>query len=211
MLKSVLVADSHSLLSQRHTEWEAELLAVESPPASIPSLPQAGNASTAAGTVSSGIQSPRAYYRPNRPRPGRFVDVLAQVSSSSSTHAETSSSSLQAGTSSTSSTSSTPRNTSATGRVSHGIESETIRQYNHRLAEFLRALETPHYDHKIPAEREMLLRRIGRVLEGLKEYPFKIESAEQALDAGIEGIGSKRSGLVRFSFHLILFRVLSLL
>jgi hypothetical protein len=57
----------------------------------------------------------------------------------------------------------------------------------------------------------MLLRRIGRVLEGLKEYPLKIESAEQALDAGIKGIGSKRSGLVRFSFHLILFSVLSLL
>jgi hypothetical protein len=134
MLKSVLVADSHSLPSQRHTEWEAELLAVESPPASIPSLPHAGTASTAAGTVSPGIQLPRAvqyYYRPKRPRPGRFVDVLAQVSSSSSTHAGTSSSSLHAGTSSTSSTSSTQRNTLAAGRVSHSIESETIRQYNH--------------------------------------------------------------------------------
>jgi hypothetical protein len=79
MLKSVLAADSHSLSSQRHTEWEAEHLAVESPPASIPSSPHAGTASTAAGTVSPGIKSQRAvqYYRPKRPRPGVTVPRAA--------------------------------------------------------------------------------------------------------------------------------------
>ena len=91
-------------------------------------------------------------------------------------------------------TSSTPRDPSAAAPA-----------HNRRLAEYIRELETPHYDHKIPSVRDMLLRKLDRALDRLKEYPSKIETAEQALDAGIEGIGAKRSNLVRFSFNFILF------
>ena len=112
-------------------------------------------------------------------------------------------------------TSSTPRNSSAAARVSPGIGSATLtvtaRQHNQRLADYLRVLETPHYDQKIPTERDMLLRKLDRALDCLKEYPSKIESAEQALDAGIEGIGTKRSNLVRSScssFNFISFPLL---
>ena len=117
--------------------------------------------------------------------------------------------------SSQSGTSSTPPNSSAAARVSPGIGSATLtvtaRQHNQRLADYLRVLETPHYDQKIPTERDMLLRKLDRALDCLKEYPSKIESAEQALDAGIEGIGTKRSNLVRSScssFNFISFPLL---
>jgi hypothetical protein len=93
----------------------------------------------------------------------------------------------------------------AVSSVSSGIDSEALatREYNNLLGDYLRELETPHYDGKSGDERDRLLNTLELVVRRLKAHRSKIKSAEQALT--IQGIGNKRSLMVRSFFNFFVF------